>query len=170
MLKMCNHEGDMMNSLMERQSGILQQTLALRQQLLEVLDDEDLQLRLPGDNPTLGALCRESGEIQFAYIQSFKTFRQDFSYRHTEPGLTESVSRLRAWFRTLDAELKAVLENMSDDEIQTRVINRGGGLAFPVEVQFHVFREGLLIFYGKASVYLRALGKPLPGDWATWIG
>jgi hypothetical protein len=31
-------------------------------------------------------------------------------------------------------------------------------------------REALIIFYGKLSVYLRALERPLPGQWGDWIG
>ena len=26
------------------------------------------------------------------------------------------------------------------------------------------------VFYGKASIYLRAMGRELPGDWQAWIG
>jgi hypothetical protein len=37
-------------------------------------------------------------------------------------------------------------------------------------VQLDIYREALLIFYAKVSVYLRVFGIPLPGDWASWIG
>jgi hypothetical protein len=32
-----------------------------------------------------------------------------------------------------------------------------------------IYREALLIFYGKASIYLKALGKTLPEQWQAWI-
>ena len=38
---------------------------------------------------TLGALCREMGEIEHSYIQSLKTFQQDWSYRNMEAGFRE---------------------------------------------------------------------------------
>jgi hypothetical protein len=158
-----------MNSIMKEQGPILEQTQALRNQLIEILTDEDLDYSPGGDNPTLGALCREMGEVQHAYIESFKTFQQDFSYRHEEPGLESSVERLAAWFQTLDGELKAALEALSEEDIQNKVIDRGGGFVIPPLVQFHIYREALLIFYGKASVYLKALGKTLPEQWQAWI-
>ena len=70
-----------MNSLMAEHGPILEQTLALRHQLMEILTDEDLGYSPGGDNPTLGALCREMGEVEQAYITSFRTFEQDFGYR-----------------------------------------------------------------------------------------
>ena len=37
-------------------------------------------------------------------------------------------------------------------------------------VQFHIYREALLIFCAKAHVYLKALGKRVTGPWQWWIG
>src|SRR5688572_2231281 len=86
----------------------------LRNGLMEMLTDEDLAFRPGGQNPTLGFLCRELGEVEYAYIQSFKTFTIDFSYRNEEPGLEASVERLRAWFAELDRELKATVEQLTE--------------------------------------------------------
>jgi uncharacterized damage-inducible protein DinB len=158
-----------MNTLVKEQSDLLQQTQALRYQLMDILTDEDLAYKLPGQNPILGALCREMGDIQHAYIESFKTFKQDFSYRNNEPGLEASVEKLAAWLKALDDELLAVLSGLSDLEIQTQTIDRGFA-QLPITVQFHIYREALLIFYGKASVYLKALEKPMPDQWQQWIG
>jgi hypothetical protein len=33
-----------------------------------------------------------------------------------------------------------------------------------------IYKEALLIFYGKTSVYLKATGKELPEQWLAWIG
>lgn len=36
--------------------------------------------------------------------------------------------------------------------------------------QLDTYREGLLIFYGKISVYLKAMGRPRSEAWRSWIG
>jgi hypothetical protein len=106
-----------MNSIMEDYYPIFQQYQALREQLTEIVTDEELGYTPGGENPTLGALCLEMGEVGVSYIESFKTFRQDFSYRNEEAGPGGSVERLSAWFRQLDQELESALEALSDDKI-----------------------------------------------------
>src|SRR6266550_3159991 len=146
----------------------------LRDQLMEILADEDLGLRLGGETASLGELCREIGEIEHTYVQSFRTFRQDFSYRNPDPELERSVAAVKAWFAELDREMMAAVEALSDDDIATRRIIRGDfdeAFFSPLpKVQLDVYREALLIFYGKVTVYLRAIERPLPGQWADWIG
>jgi uncharacterized damage-inducible protein DinB len=146
----------------------------LRDQLMEVLEDEDLGIRLGGETVSLGALCLEIGEIEHAYVQSFKTFRQDFSYRNPDLSVERSVAALSAWFTELDRELMASVDALSEDDIANRRIIRDdfdeGYFAPLPKAQLDVYREALIIFYGKVSVYLRALGRPLPGQWGDWIG
>jgi hypothetical protein len=146
----------------------------LRDQLMEILRDGDLGLRLGGESASLGALCREIGEIEQTYVESFRTFRQDFAYRNPDPGLEHSVAALRAWFAELDRDLMAAVGALSEDDIANRRIIRGD---FDEEyfsplpkAQLDVYREALIIFYGKVSVYLRAIERPLPGQWQDWIG
>lgn len=158
-----------MNSIMREQGPVLEETQALRDQLMEILSDEDLVYSPGGDNPTLGALCREMAEVQQSYIISFQTFEQNFDYRIEDPGLERSVEQLATRFEAMDHELKAALATLSEEDIQNRTIDRGGGFVAPVFLQLHIYREGLLIFYGKASVYLKALGKTLPEQWQAWI-
>ena len=147
---------------------------ALRDQLMEILSDDDLGLRLGGETASLGMLCREIGEIEHAYVESFRTFRQDFSYRNPDPGLERSVAALKAWFAELDHALMTAVEALSEDDIASRKIVRGDFEAdyfSPLpKVQLDVYREALLIFYGKVSVYLRAIERPLPQQWLDWIG
>lgn len=114
-----------MNSIIREYWSLFEMYQALRAQLMESLSDEDLQFQPGGENPTLGALCREMGEVEVVYIESFKTFSQDFAYRNEEPGLEDSVGRLSAWFAELDSELKAAVEALSDDDLENRVIDRG---------------------------------------------
>lgn len=154
-----------MNQLMQTQQALLQETLALREQVLQSISDADLAFSLPG-NPTLGQLIAEFGTVEAAYTRSFR----DFSLRF-EGGIPQglqTVEALKNWFKTLDAELMEALNALSDQDL-ARDVDRGGW-SLPVEANFHVFREGVLIFAAKAVVYLRALAKPLPGQLADWIG
>lgn len=146
----------------------------LRDELMETLSDADLGTRLGGQTASLGALCREIGEIEHAYVESFRTFRQDFSYRNPDPELEHSLAALNVWFAELDRELMASVEALSEDDIAGRRIIRGDfaeEFFSPLpKTQLDVYREALLIFYGKVAVYLRAMERPLPGHWDDWIG
>jgi hypothetical protein len=157
-----------MNSLMTQYYPTFRLYQALRGQLLESLADDDLRFTPGGENPPLGALCVEIGEVQHAYIQSFSTFQIDFSYRCPEPAMAASVSRLAAWYAELDAGLEAAVGALSEEDVQTRQIDRGGW-SVSLLIQLEVYKEALLIFYGKASVYLKAMGKPRPLQWQEWI-
>ena len=139
---------------------------------MAILSDEDLGYRIGGANPSLGALCREIGEIERAYIESFTTFAQDFGYRNADPRLETSVAALSAWYAELDTELKAVIVSLSEEDAAKRSIDRRDfpGFAPLPRVQMDLYKEALLIFYSKVSVYLRALGKTLPQQWQEWIG
>lgn len=146
----------------------------LRDELIEILTDEDLGYRVGATSASLGALCREIGEIERSYVESFRTFRQDFDYRNPDARLESSVVALSSWYAELDSELMTAVEGLSEDDIANRKIIRSD---FDVTYfaplpkdQLDVYREALLIFYGKASVYLRAMGRALPGQWQEWIG
>ncbi len=146
----------------------------LRDQLLEILTDADLGFRVANGTASLGGLCREIGEIEHTYVESFRTFRQDFGYRNPDPQLESSVAALSAWYSALDRELMAALEDLSEDDAANRRIVRSDfdidDFAPSPAVQLDIYREALLIFYGKASIYVRAMGKTLPPQWQEWIG
>lgn len=153
-----------MNRLMQNQLEILKQTLNLRDEVLQSLANADLAYRLPG-NLSLGELVREFGSVEAAYTRSFREFSLRFTEAPAEPGTLEG---LREWFAGLDRELVEALSALQDADLE-RPVDRGGW-SLPAEVNFHVFREAVLIFAAKAVVYLRALGKPLPGQLEAWIG
>jgi hypothetical protein len=156
-----------MNSLLEDE---LPGTHNLRDQLLGMITDKDLAYKLPGSNPTLGELCEEMGHIQEVYIQSFKTFKLDWGYRDAQMEARASVASMDAWYKKLDAELVEVLSGLSEDDVHNKQIDRGHGFIASPYVQFQVYREALLVFYAKASVYLKALDKPYPDQWKVAIG
>lgn len=158
-----------MNSIMQDYYPLFTAYQAMRAQLMDLIGDADLAFQPSERNPTLGELCVEIGETQHSYIQSFKTFTQDFLYRSDEPGLAESVAQLSDWYQRLDRELAEVVGGLSEDDIQGRPIDRGGGFTVLPQMQLDIYKEALLIFYGKASVYLKAMGKTLPKQWQEWI-
>jgi len=152
----------------EGEFDILHQTQAIRGELMNILSDADLTFKLPGSNPTLGAICRESGQVEQSYIDSFKTLKQSFAYASVDPALDTSVAKLNDWFQRLDADLEAALIALKDRDTQTTIVERG--FPMPLGAQFHTYREALLIFYGKATCYLRAMDRPLPKQMSGWIG
>lgn len=156
-----------MNSLIEEE---LPGNQDLRDQLMEMLSDQDLAYKLPGNNPTFGELCEDMGYIQQAYIHSFKTFKLDWTYRDSKPDAPNSVASLDAWFKRLDTELVETLSGFSEDDIHNQQIDRGHGFIASPRVQFQIYREAILVFYAKASVYLKALEKPYPEQWKGWVG
>lgn len=156
-----------MNSFVQTYFEMFRGTQGLRGQLMEVLTDEDLAFRPGGDTLTLGALCQEMGEVEQSYINSFKTFKQDWSYRHNDD-VERSVEKLRAWFKALDGELNRVIASLTEAQLDQPI--ERNRLSVPARSQPHIYEDALFIFYGKASIYLRALGKPLPGVWPEWIG
>ncbi len=142
----------------------------LRDQMLDILSDADLAYQLPGNNLTLGALIEEMGRTQQIYTNSFATGEMDWLLEARPPAASGSVATLKVWFEELDAEMVAALEALSEDDIQTKQIDRGHGFTPTPLDQFQIYREALLIFCAKASISLRALEKPLPPQWRSWIG
>ncbi len=146
--------------------GILKQTLPMRDDILNSLSDEELAYSLEG-NPTIGHLLRRMGDIQRSYIKAFQTFKQDFSEVSMDEALEGSTDKLRAMFAELDEQLETALENISDEQFRSQMIDRG----FPMSIgaELHTFREGILTECSKLSVYLRTMGKDLPQQVKDWI-
>jgi hypothetical protein len=158
-----------MNSIAEQEFGILHETQAMRNQLMDMLTDTDLAYRVPG-NPTFGELCWYIAEVQRTYVDSFKTFKLSFQYAEADAAVASSVDRLKALFKKLDEEMDAAISALSEEDAQNKPIDRLGGFFLPVRPQIHVYREALLIFYAKANVYLRAVNKPPTGQLKAWVG
>lgn len=156
----------MANSLLTTHGELLDDTQSFRPVLLDLLTDADLRFALPG-NMTLGELCREMGETEHGYIASFRSFRHAWGYRHADDSVTTSLAALRAWYAELDAELREAMASVSEEDLATRRV-RGDWAS--LEKELHLYREALLMFYAKAGVYLRALGKSLSESWIDWMG
>lgn len=159
-----------MNRIISEHYGLFRLYQRLREELLATLTDADLAFTPGGDNPPLGRLCVEIGETERSYVDSFVNFSQNFDYRQTDRSLEGSVAGLRAWYEQLDAELYNAVAALSDEDVANRPIDRGHGFLVPAGVQLHIYQEALIIFYGKATVYLKLLGKPMSDQWQHWIG
>ncbi len=156
-----------MNRYMNEKWSWIEGSHGMRTQLLDMLNDTELAFSPGGQNMTLGALCREMGETEYSYIQSLKTFQQNWSYRNTEAGMDSSVARLQAWFQALDEEMKATVAALADEDFQKMV--KRNGFEMPVEMQLDVYLQALLIFFGKATIYFKAMNKALPQQVQEYI-
>ena len=114
----------------------------------------------------MGALLREDGEVEYSYLQSLKTFKEDWSYHNTEAGLEGDLTQIKAWYHMLDEEMKATLAAFSDEDLSKTIDPRG----FTVELQLDVYLQAQLIFLGKASVYFKAMNRALSQTFQDYIG
>jgi hypothetical protein len=161
-------KGDTMNRYVQEKWSWIEGTHTIRIELLGSLSDEDLRFSPGGANMTLGALIRESGDVEYAYNQSLKTMSQDWSYSNTEAGIEQSVERLKTWLQALDSEMTALVAAFSDDDLR-KTIDRGG-FAVPVDMQLDIYLQALLIFIAKVTIFLRAMNRPLPQNVQEFIG
>jgi hypothetical protein len=157
-----------MHSSVEMKWSWIEGSHGMRTGILDTLNDSDLAFNPGGANMTLGALCRQTGEIEYSYIQSLKTFKQDWLYHNTEAGLDTSVAQLKAWYQKLDDELKEIVSGLSEEDLKKEV-QRDSGFTMPVELQLETYLQALFIFFGKAVIYLNAMNKPLPPSIKDYI-
>lgn len=143
---------------------------SMRDHLLTVISDADLAYELPGQNPTLGELLVEMGNLQGVYTHSFETFALDWKHRRLPPPAPITLASMRAWFNAQDDAMKTALDRFTDEELHIDRIDRGGGFIASPFVQHQVYREAVYIFYGKLSVYLRALECDAGEQWTAWVG
>ena len=158
-----------MNRYMQEKGSWITGTHAMRNALLDLVSDVDLSFNPGGQNKTLGGLFKEIGEVEYAYLQSLKTSKTDFSYRNTEAGLDASVARIKAWYESLDAEIEQVLNGFADEDF-TKNIERASGYMMPLSMQVEVYLQALLIFLGKLTIYFRAMNRTLPPSVQEYIG
>jgi hypothetical protein len=155
-----------MNRFMNEKWAWHESSHGMRDEALATLTDADLAFNPGGQNLTLGALFREMGEIEYSYIQSLKTFKQNWDYHNSEVGNT--VAGLQAWFKTLDAEMKDAISAFSDEDL-SKTVERESGYQMPIELQMDGYLQAMMIFFGKLSVTLKAMSKPLTQAMKDWI-
>ncbi len=158
-----------MNRLLQEKWPWIEGTHGMRAQLLDVLTDADLAFSPGGQNITLGALIREMAETEYSYIQSLKTLKQDWSSSNNDTNLETSLARIKTYYQTLDDEMKATISAFSDEDT-AKTVDRGGGFSMPLDLQLDVYLQALLIFFGKVTIYLRAMNRDYPAQIQEWIG
>lgn len=158
-----------MNRLMENYLPLFGYYQDMKSQFLALVSDADLAFQVSG-NPSLGALAKEMGETQQSYVNSLKPpYKLNFSYRNEDVSLAASTTALQAWYADLDAQMTALLEGFTDEQLDSVEIGRGTWMV-PIQQNMDIYKEAVLIFCAKAWVYLQALGKPLPEQWSDWLG
>jgi len=78
-----------MNSLFEDE---IRGHHSMRDHLLTVVSDADLAYKLPGQNPTLGELLVELGDIEGIYTLSFETFTLDWAHCEISPPAPTTIA------------------------------------------------------------------------------
>jgi len=146
----------------------LEEVPGMRSQLLNILSNADLAFNPGGQNMTLGALLHKMGDLEYSYIQSLKTGVRDLSYHNTEARLENDITRLKAWFQALDRELLDTIAAFSKEDLIRRIDR--GGFNSTVEREVDHYGEALLIFFGKVTIYLKAMNKPVPESIENTIG
>jgi hypothetical protein len=154
---------------MQEQWSWVEALHGMRTEILDALADADLSFNPGGTNLTFGRLFVQIGEIEYSYLRSLETFKQDWSYKHQDAGIASSVSALKAWFQQLDERLKETVAAFSDDDLK-KPVERPGGNSMPVELQMQVYMQAVFIFLGKVVVYLKAMNKPLLPSVEEYIG
>ena len=158
----------MTNRLIREKWAWIEGSNMLRTGLIGQLTDDDLKFNPGGQNTSLGTLLRDFGNVEYAYVESLKTFKTDFSYCDPNVNLTTSVTALTAWFYSMDNEMKVLVSAFSDEDLK-KPIGRSGDNTMPVETQIEVYLQALFIFFGKAVIYLRGMDRALSPSMQEWI-
>ena len=158
-----------MNRLIQQRAHMIDLSHTLRDELFEGLSDADLEFSPGGTAPTLRALLLEQANVQAAYAESFRTLKLKFG--ETTPAGQQSTEEIRARFAQLDAELIGALAALSDDDLRRPHDPRGlKAPGYTVETSYYTYRESVLIFAARASIYLRALGREVPTLMKSFVG
>jgi hypothetical protein len=139
----------------------------LKHQLIDTLSDADLS-HVIKRSPSLGELCREHGEIEQSYVDSFRIYELRFDYKHPDPDIAGSTEALSGWYTKLDGEFKAALEGVPDEDVESATIDRQGW-SVSIPENLSIYKEAVVIFSAKAWIHLLAMDKTLPEQWKDWL-
>jgi uncharacterized damage-inducible protein DinB len=154
-----------MNSTIETLVPMFDAMKVMRSEWLDALTEADLAFNPGGQNLTMGALLHEMCEVNAAYIESLTSGKH--AWAKQPMASPQTLDGLRAGFAKQDEALTAALNAFTDETIQ-KPIDRDG-YPMPVEMQLQAYMQALLIYFAKATIYLRAMDKPLPEKLREWI-
>jgi len=100
---------------------------SMRDHLLTVISDADLNYKMPGNNPTLGGLLVDMGDLQGVYTHSLEAFTLDWAQRQLPPPTPITIDNLKTWFNAQDHAMKRALDRFTEAELQIERIDRGSG-------------------------------------------
>ena len=155
-----------MNRLMKRYPELMELNQKLRRDVLDAISDEDLGHTLGGDTLSLAELPLQQNRWKDDYVQAWSTLE----LRHGSQSAPEqqTVVGFKLWFGSIEQDIRTTLEAMSDEEL-SRPVKRGT-YSLPLEITACTYRESLIIFAGKASLYLHSLGGPLSAHLKGFVG
>ena len=81
--------------------------------------------------------------------------------------MASHVDHLKTWFQTLDNEMQTAITTFLEEDGE-RTIDRGGPVT--IEFQLDAYLQAVLIFLGKATIYLRVMSRQLPSFFQEYIG
>jgi hypothetical protein len=156
-----------MNTIEEQIYMFVDGIMELRDEALDQLSDADLDYSLP-NNPSIRDLLLDMGKVQISYTESFKTFTQTWDVVVDEAHV-KSVASCKAWFKALNADMRATVTGLSQEVIDTKEITRDNFTVKPF-IQVDVFLQAALIHMGKMVLYLRGVNQPISEKMMRWIG
>lgn len=139
----------------------------MRDGVLDRLHDEDLAFSPGGDNISFGRLLAELAALERSYAQSLQDRVQQWPPDGSVSRVPERTSQLRQLFTMLDRDIESAVAGTSAED--TAITRSDGGIR-TLDEQVEIYMQALFIFLGKAVVYLRAMGRPLPTSIAHYIG
>lgn len=141
----------------------------MRDAIIEQLSDADLDKNVGGESLIWGQLIDDCAEMQRSYLDAFSTLDQRWSPPRSPDEYPSTVAEILDRFHSIDHELATVLDGYSGNDWDA-VITRPDDTKRTRRGQLEIYAQFMLIFLGKASVYARAHGHPLPPSLLTFVG
>lgn len=162
--------GGRMNQIEKDFFQLLDMGMDVLASVLTKISADDLELKPAGTELSMGELCRQMCDTAHAYTESFLSKDMDFELRAPERDGPSTGAEFATYLRQLETRMKEVIRSFSDDDLATVKIDREERWMVPPVLQFHIYREALLIFFGKLDVYVRMLNVERPVLWVRWVG
>ena len=135
-----------MNSEIQRFWEISRMYTPLRDSLMALLNDEQLRITPGARQPHT---WRPLPPNRWNRISLYPIIRNlQVRFQLSQQRLQHPQRRrqsLKAWYQQLDKQLEAALQSISDEDVATKQVNRGG-FKVPLPINLDLFREALLIF------------------------